>query len=82
MFKVLICDCKRFGLDQLNVKYKSSFYLGCSCSVKHKIFATKCEKCLYNVVGFSRNYFPSINCSCQFINKDVLVLTVNNLFTC
>ena len=67
MFKVLICDCKRFGLDQLNVKYKSSFYF----DVEHKIFPAKCESCCYNVSGFARNYFPSINCSCQFINKDV-----------
>ena len=64
MFTILMCDCKKFGLDQLNVKYKSSFYFGCSCSVEHKIFATKCENCRYNVAGFARNYFSSINCSC------------------
>lgn len=35
---------QRFRLDQLNVKYKSSFYFnGCLCGVKHKIFPTKCK---------------------------------------
>ena len=72
MFKILMCDLKRFGLDQLNVKYKSSFYFdGCSCGIEHKIFVTKCENRYCNVVGFARNYFSSISCSCKFINKDV-----------
>ena len=72
MLKILMCDCKRFGLDQLNVKYKSSFGFDvCSCGVEHKIFATECENCCYDVAGFARNYFSRINCSCQFISKDV-----------
>ena len=87
MFKILVCDCKRFGLDQLNIKYKSSFYFdGCSCGAEHKIFGPKCENYCYDVVGFARKYFSSINCSCQFINKNIacshcrqLVHTLNSL---
>ena len=36
-----------------------------------KFLQKKKKNCCYNVVGFARNYFSRINCSCQFINKDV-----------
>lgn len=59
-YKILICqsqkDLQRLTLDELN---------------PNKIFATKYENCGYSVVGFARNFFSSIICTCQFINKNV-----------
>ena len=50
------------------------------CGVEHKIFATKCENCHYKVAGFARNYFSTISCSCQYINKDVACSHYRQLF--
>ena len=32
----------------------------CFCNTDHETFPIKCEKCVYNVVGFARNYFSSV----------------------
>ena len=36
----------------------------------HKCFVIRCEYCLYNVIGFARNYFTSAQCLCAETGKD------------
>ena len=63
-------DCNRIKLKELNVSYNFFFYFDeCLCNTDHEIFAIKCEKCVYKVVGFAINYFSSVNCLGHNINK-------------
>ena len=65
MYEILTCHCKRYRLDQLNVNYTYGYpFSDFHCSGEHKVFAAKCNDCRYNLVGFSRNYFASVICSC------------------
>ena len=73
MFKILTCNCNRRLLDWLDVKYIYSFLFdNCRCDEKHEVFATRCALCLHNLVGFGRNYFASIVCSCRHIPKNLV----------
>ena len=70
MYKILTCNCNRILLDRVNASYTYSFYFDdCHCNVSHKTFATRCGQCLYNVVGFGRNYFSSMVSNCRTIEK-------------
>lgn len=58
-----MCNCRRAQLDELNVDYKYAFpFDNCLWNTEHKLFAIKCTKCCFNVVGFARNYFASVIC--------------------
>ena len=73
MFKFFMCDCNRIKLEELDVYYNCFFYFDeCLCNTDNEISAIKCEKCVYNVFGFARNFFSSINCSCQLISKNIV----------
>ena len=64
MYKILTCHCKRHRLDQLNVNYTYNYsFSDCHCSGERKVFATKCNNCRYNLVGFAINYLASVICS-------------------
>ena len=58
MYNILTCNCVRNFLAQLGTN--------------HRIFATRCTRCPYNVVGFRRNYFASLACSCYRAEKDLV----------
>lgn len=66
-----MCNCRRAQLDQLNVDYKYAFsfddYL---CNTEHKLSGIKCTNCRHNVVGFARNCFASVNCSCYQTHRN------------
>ena len=51
----------RDWLDQLNI-----------CNVEHKVLATRCKSCRYNLVGFARNYFASVVCYCYQTDKNLI----------
>ena len=69
MFKILMCDCNRLKLSQRNIQYESSlFFYDCSCKAGYEIFAIKCE----NFIGFPRNYFASVTCSCKHIVRNLI----------
>ena len=55
-----------------NISFTQSFsFDDCACRfADHEIFVTRCEYCLKNVIGFSRNYFTSVQCSCVETDKD------------
>ena len=73
MYKILMFNCKRPRLDQLNVDYKYAFsFNDCLCNIEHKLFAVKCTNCRYNVVGFARNYFASVICSCYQTDENLI----------
>ena len=73
MYKILMCNCKRARLDQLNVDSKYAFSSDdCLCNTKHKLFAVKSTNCLFNVVGFARNYFATVICSCYQTDKTLI----------
>lgn len=67
-----MCNCNREVLDQLKVDYKYFFSFDCICNTKHKLFVIRSKLCLYNVVGFARNYFASVVCSCRSTGKDLI----------
>ena len=80
MYKIVTCNCKRYRLDQLNITYTYSlFFDNCLCSTEHDILAIKYKVFLYNLVGFARNYFASICCSCVNLNKDMVCFHCTNL---
>ena len=80
MFKILMCSCNIFCLDQLDINYTYANTFGdCSCDVEHKVFALKCSICKYNLVGFARNYFASIYCFCIDKEKDAVCLHCKRL---
>ena len=73
IFKILTFNCNRCLLDWLDVKYIYSFLFdNCHCDEKHEVFATRCAPSLYNLIGFGRNYFASIVCSCCHIAKNLV----------
>ena len=73
MIKILTCHCKRNCLDQLNVNYAHAYsFDDCRCSGEHKVFATKCNECRYNLVGFVRNYFASVVCYCYRTDRNAM----------
>lgn len=74
MYKILTCNCVRKCIAQLGINFSSSFWFeNCNCSSDHKIFVTRCTWCLYNIVGFCRNYFASMTCcSCYQEEKDLV----------
>lgn len=75
MFKILMCSCNRFRLDQLDINYTYVYtFDDCRCDVEHKVFALKCSICKYNLVGFARNNFASIDCFCIDKEKDDVCL--------
>ena len=88
MFKILMCDCNRLKLSERNIQYNLSlFFYDCSCKAEHEIFAIKCENCSYNIIGFARNCFASITCSCKHIGRNLiyshcrrLVYSINRCF--
>ena len=55
-----------------NISFTQSFsFDDCTCRfADHEIFVTRCKYCLKNVIGFSRNYFTSVQCSCIETDKD------------
>ena len=73
MFKILMCDDNRLKLSERNIQYESSlFFYDCLCKAEQKILAIKCENCRYNVIGFARNYFATITCSCKHIVRNLI----------
>ena len=73
MYKILTCNCARNRLAQLGINFSISFWFdNCNCGTDHKIFATRCTRYLYDVVGFGRNYFASVNCSCYQEEKGLV----------
>ena len=73
MYEILMYNCNIIFLDQVNTRYTYSFYFDdCRCNLSHKIFATRCGQCLYNVVGFGRNYFSSMVCNYHSIEKKLV----------
>ena len=70
MFKILMCACKIEEPKKKKIPFKiSTFFHDCPCNEDHQIFATFCEKCRMNFVGFPRNYFASMKCSCVFVGR-------------
>ena len=75
-----MCTCNRYRLDQLNINYNYSYaFDDCNCSEDHEIFVVRCEICPYNLVGFARNYFSSIGCSCLHVNKNIACIHCKRL---
>ena len=65
MHKIVTCNCKRQRLDQLDINYIYSFLFNdCCCFMYHEVVVVRCKLCPYSLVGFARNYFSSISCSC------------------
>ena len=82
MFKILMCNCNRHRSDQLDVQYTYSFMFDdCNCSSDHEFFAVECKQnCYpYNLIGFARNCFSSICCSCPDIDKNSICLHCKRL---
>ena len=77
MFKILMCNCNRCRLDQLEVPDTYSFtFDNCRCSSDHEIFALICEQncSAYNLTNFARTYFSSVCCSSPDIDKDAICI--------
>ena len=73
MYKIAMFSCERDRLDQLNVDYKYVFsFDDCLCNTKCEVFTIRCKICRYNVVGFARNYFASVVCSCYQTDKNLI----------
>ena len=52
MYQILMSNCKRYHLDQLNIDCKITFSLDdCLCDTNHKVFATRCKALLFVRVG-------------------------------
>ena len=72
MYKILMCSCNQYRLNQLNINYTYSYQFDdCNCSEDHEILAIKCENCLYNLTGFGGNDFASICCTWVCRNKNL-----------
>ena len=64
MFKILMCNCNRYRLNQLEVPYTYPFIFDdFKCLSEHEFFALKCER-------NCRPYFSSICCRCPDEDKD------------
>ena len=73
MYKIMMCNCNRSLLYQLDVKYTYRFLFDDSrCDEKHDVFARRCKLCLYNLVDFDRTYFASVVCSCHYMAKHLV----------
>ena len=73
MFKILMWNCNKYRLDQLDVQYTYSFMFDdCNCSSDHEFFPVECKQICrpYNLTGFAGNYFFSICCSSPDIDKN------------
>ena len=69
MYKILMCSCNRYRLDQQNINYTYSYHFDDSnCSEDHEIFPIKHEN---NLTGFGRNYFASICCICVHLDENL-----------
>ena len=65
MYKIVTCNCKRYCLNQLEINDTYSFFFNdYRCFMDHEVVIVRCKLCPYNLVGFARNYFLSISCSC------------------
>ena len=79
MFKILMCNCNRYRLDQLEVPDTYSFtFDNCRCSSDHEIFALICEQncSAYNLTSFARTYFPQSALALQTLIKTQFVFIV------
>ena len=80
MYKILLCICNRYRLDQPNIDYTYSFLFDdYKCFEDHEIFVVRYQMCLYNLVGFMINYFSSIWCGCVYFNKNVVCVHCKRL---
>ena len=71
MYKIVTCNCKRYRLAQLDINHTYSFLFDdCLCFTDHEVVVVKCKIYPYNLVGFARNYFASVSCSCVKLDKD------------
>ena len=72
IYKILTCLHKKQWFERKNINFSYSFsFDDCNCIyVDHEIFLIRCEYCLYNVIGFARNYFTSAKCLCVQTDKD------------
>ena len=86
MIKILTCPCHTSFLKSKEVKLKKNMSFECFCvhGEKHEVSTTSCQNCLYNMPGFSRNYFTSIVCYCTKYRgpmvaskKDALLLSAD-----
>ena len=70
--KILTCLHNKQWFERKNINFSYSFsFDDCNCSyADHEIFVIRCEYCLYNVIGFARNYFSSVQCSRVQTDKD------------
>ena len=42
----------------------------CGCETEHRIVATVCSIHKLNLIGFARNYFASVTCSCRNLDRN------------
>ena len=80
MYKILMCSCNRYRLDQQNIDFTYSYLFDdCKCFEDHKIFILRCRMSLYNLVDFTMNYFSSICCDYVYLNKNVVCVHCKRL---
>ena len=52
-------------IAQLDINYTYSFLFNdYRCFMDYEVVVVRCKLCPYNLIGFARNYFSSISCSC------------------
>ena len=74
MFKILMCNCYRYRLDQLDICYTYSFtFDDCGCSSDHEKFVLRCRQ------NFRPYNMSSICCSCADLNKDIICIHCKRL---
>ena len=70
-----MCNCSRYCLDQLNLNYTHYFKLDdWNCPLDYQILVLRCKQVChpYNLSGFAGNYFSSIYCGCEVLNKKLI----------
>ena len=71
-YKILTRIHSKQWFEKKCISFTRSFsFDDCACHFDdHEIFVIRFEYCLYNVIGFPRNYFTNVRCSCVETDKD------------
>ena len=67
--KLITCYCHLTTIKEVDENFHYNATFGCCNDKEVKHFASVCKSCPYNSYMFQRNYFASINCGCEKIDK-------------